>query len=96
VLAVAILLVAGCGRLNRTATLNQTKQVAGVGVVTALKQALANRGFPNADVRCAKTMIVNVGTTNSCKVSGAGTKDLVTFTFRNSAGEINAGSVRAR
>jgi hypothetical protein len=94
--AVVILLaLAGCGRLNRTATINQVKQTAGAAVALALQQQLANHGLPNAHVECAKNMILNTGTTTSCALTGAGSKGAVRFTFKDSSGAIDPGSVKA-
>jgi hypothetical protein len=45
-------------------------------------------------VTCAKTMIVNVGTTTSCNLTGAGKSATVRFTFRSSHGAIDPASVK--
>jgi hypothetical protein len=89
-----MLTLTGCGRLNRTATLNQTKHTSGAAAETALQQQLAKQGFPGAEVNCAKSLIVNVGTSTTCAVTGAGTNRLVRFTFSNSSGEIKLTSVK--
>ena len=95
VLVVGLLGLASCGRLNRTATLNETTQTPGARTASALQQQLAKEGFPNARVSCAKSMIVNVGTRTSCNLAGAGTKGTVRFTFSSSHGAIDPASVRA-
>ena len=93
VLAVSLVWTAGCGRLNRTATLNQAAHTSGAAAEATLEQQLAKVGVPGAKVNCAKTLIVNVGTTTSCSVTGAHAK-AVRFTFRNSKGEIDLTSVK--
>jgi hypothetical protein len=91
-LAASVLAVAACGTLNRTATLNQN--ISGVAAALALKQQLARLGHPGAQVRCAKTLIANVGITRSCNLSGAGAYSSVRFTFSSPRGTINLGSVK--
>lgn len=91
--AVAMLALAGCGRLNRTATINQVKSTSGAAAATVLQQQLAAHGLPGAHVTCAKKMIVHVGITTSCTLSGAGTKGTVRFKFSSSHGAIESGSV---
>jgi hypothetical protein len=61
---------------------------------TTLEQQLAKQGVSNPHVTCAKNLIVNVGTTTTCKLTGAGTKSLVSFTFSNSHGDIKLTSVK--
>jgi hypothetical protein len=95
VLVVAVPTVAGCGRLNRTATINQTTQAPGATTAAALQRQLAKEGVPNARVSCAKSMIVNLGTRTSCRLAGARTKDIVRFTFSSSRGAIDPASVGA-
>jgi hypothetical protein len=91
-LAASVLVVAGCGTLNRTATLNQN--ISGVAAALALKQQLARLGHPGAQVHCAKTLIANVGIARTCSVSGAGGASTVSFTFSSPRGTINLGSVK--
>jgi hypothetical protein len=90
-----VMVLAGCGRLNRAATINQTTQTPGAAAATAVQRQLAKQGVPNAQVTCAKTMIVNVGTRTSCNLSGAGTKSTVRFTFSSTDGAIDPASVKA-
>jgi hypothetical protein len=94
VLGLAVLALAGCGRLNRVSSLNQVKLTSGATTASSLEQHLAQQGHPGAQVTCAKKMIVNVGTATSCRLSGAGTSDTVRFTFSNSKGAIDLTSVK--
>jgi hypothetical protein len=94
VVAILLLVLAGCGRLNRAATINQTTQTSGAATAIALQQQLATQGFPKAQVTCAKTLIVNVGTRTSCNLTGAGAKGTVRFTFSSSHGAIDPASVK--
>jgi hypothetical protein len=91
-LVASVLVVAACGTLNRTATLNQN--ISGAAAAHTLKQQLARLGHPGARVRCAKRLIANVGITRSCSISGAGTYTSVRFTFSSPRGTINTGSVK--
>jgi hypothetical protein len=93
--ALAALTLAACGQSNRTATLNQTTRVSGAEADTLLQQQLARQGFPGATVSCAKSIIVNVGTTTSCNLSGAGAHRKVRFTFTDLSGYIDPASVKA-
>lgn len=93
-LVVAVMAAAGCGRLTRTATINQVTLAPGAATAAALRQQLAKQGVPDARVSCVKRMIVNVGTRTSCALAGAGAKDTVSFTFRSSDGAIAPSSVR--
>ena len=90
----AVIPLAGCGKLNRAATINQATQTSGETTAAALQQQLASQ-FPNAHVSCSKSMIVNVGTRTSCALTGAEGKGTVRFTFRNSSGAIDPASVKA-
>jgi PBP1b-binding outer membrane lipoprotein LpoB len=93
--AIAALALAGCGRLNRTATLNEVTQTPGAAAAVTVQQQLATHGYPNAKVTCAKTLIVNVGTTTTCSLTGAGTNKIVRFTLNHKNGEIKLSSVTA-
>jgi hypothetical protein len=95
VLAAAALALAGCGRLTRVATINQTTQTPGARVQAVLEQQLAKQGVSSPQVTCAKHLIVNVGTTATCSLTGAGSKTLVRFTFANSHGDVKLASVKA-
>jgi hypothetical protein len=95
VVVIALVALAGCGRLTRTATLNQNTAVPGPVAESAIQQELAKHGLAGATVHCAHTLIVYVGTTTSCSLTGAGSHDLVRFTFKNSSGQIAPASVQA-
>jgi hypothetical protein len=91
--AITLLALAGCGRLNRTATINQVTTTPGATAAAALEQQLASHGLSGAHVTCAKKLIVNVGTTASCILTGAGNNRAVRFTFTSSHGAIDSASV---
>jgi hypothetical protein len=90
----AILALAGCGRLNRVATINQVTTTPGAATAAGLQQQLASQ-FPNARVTCSHSMIVRVGTRTACNITGAGTNRTVRFTFSNTHGAIDPASVKA-
>ena len=92
--AIAVLALAGCGRLTRTATINQVTTTSGAAAALALQQHLASHGMSAARVTCAKRLIVNVGTTTSCGVTGAGGANTVRFTFSSSQGNLDLASVK--
>jgi outer membrane murein-binding lipoprotein Lpp len=93
--AIGVLALAGCGRLNRSATINQVTVTSGARTAAALQQQLAaDHGLPGAHVTCAKRLIVNVGTTTSCELTGAGKYSKVRFTFSSSHGRIDTASVK--
>jgi hypothetical protein len=93
--AAAVLVVAACTGPTRVATLNNATQITGAHAQTALQQALASHGYPNAAVSCAKSIIVYVGPALSCAVTGAGTHHAVSFTFKTLDGAISVSSVKA-
>ena len=95
VLVALCMTLAACGEPTRIATLNDTTQIPGTRVATTVQQQLAKQGYPTAGVSCVKTIIVNVGPAVSCKLTGAGAKGTVKFTFRTLDGEIDLASVRA-
>jgi hypothetical protein len=70
-------------------------QIPGATVDAELEKALATQGYPNTTVNCPSNIIIKVGTTVTCDVSGS--SDLatgkVTFTFTSTTGEV--GSVEA-
>ena len=88
VLAGAVLALAGCGRLTRVATINQTNLTPGAKVEALLEQQLAKQGVSSPQVTCAKHLIIHVGVSATCSLAGAGSKTLVRFTFANSQGDI--------
>jgi hypothetical protein len=91
-LGAAVFLLTACGRLNRTATLNQSTP--GLVAAIVLQHQLARQGHPAARVTCAKTLVVNVGITYVCGVRGAGAFRSVRFTFTSPRGTINLSSVK--
>jgi hypothetical protein len=95
VLALTVVALAGCGRLTRVATINQTTQTPGAAAEATLEQQLVRLGVVSPRVTCAKNLIVNVGATATCGLSGAGSKTLVRFRFANSHGDIKLASVKA-
>jgi len=95
VVALAALTLAGCGRLTRAATINQVTQTPGAAAAVRVQEQLAQHGYANARVTCAKTLIVNVGTDTTCGVAGAGSNTLVRFTFTHTNGDIDLSSVEA-
>jgi hypothetical protein len=94
-IAAGVLALAGCGRLTRVATINQTTQTPGAKVEAMLEQQLAKQGISSPQVTCAKHLIINVGTTTTCALSGAEGKRLVAFTFSDKNGSVKLASVRA-
>jgi hypothetical protein len=95
VAAFAVLALAACGETTRTATLNNATHVTGASMASALQQELAKRGYPNAAVSCAKSIIVYIGPAVSCAVTGAGPHHTVHFTFKTLDGKISVSSVKA-
>lgn len=71
-------------------------QVPGTTVEKAVQQQLAKQGAANAQVHCPQTIVVKVGTTVTCNVSGAGgaATGTVTFTFSNAWGTVDPSSVK--
>jgi hypothetical protein len=70
-------------------------QIPGSSVEKSLAEDLAKQGAPNATVSCPQNIIVKVGTTVTCNVSGAAgaATGTVTFTFSSETGEVDASSV---
>src|SRR3954471_964987 len=70
-------------------------QVPGSTADAALEKSLAAQGAPNATVTCPENIIVKVGTTVTCNVSGAQgvASGTVTFTFSDAEGTIDSSSV---
>ena len=71
-------------------------QIPGASVSAVLEEDLAAEGIDNATVTCPETIIVKVGTTVTCDVSGAQgvTAGTVTFTFSSDDGDIDSDSVQ--
>jgi hypothetical protein len=72
-------------------------KVPGATAEAAVKKSLAAQGAPNATVTCPDTIIVKVGTTVTCDVSGAqgAATGTVTFTFSDATGTVDPASVEA-
>jgi hypothetical protein len=70
-------------------------QIPGASVNKTLEKRLAQQGAPNATVNCPQNIVVKVGTTVTCDVSGAGGKatSTVTFSFSSDSGEVDPSSV---
>jgi hypothetical protein len=67
-------------------------QIPGATVDTELEQALAKEGFANTTVTCPSNIIIKVGTTVTCNVSGGSglTTSTVTFSFTSATGEVGS------
>ncbi len=70
-------------------------EVPGSTAAAAVEKSLAAQGAPNANVTCPENIIVKVGTTVTCNVSGAegAASGTVTFTFSDAEGTVDASSV---
>jgi hypothetical protein len=72
-------------------------RVPGATADAAIEKSLAAQGAPDAVVNCPETIVVKVGTTVSCAVSGAqgAANGTVTYTFSDASGTIDPESVEA-
>jgi Domain of unknown function (DUF4333) len=70
-------------------------QVPGEVADAAIEKQLASQGIPNATVNCPQNIIVKVGTTVTCNISGAqgAATSTVTFTFSSAEGTVDPSSV---
>jgi len=70
-------------------------QVPGDVADVAIERQLASQGVPNATVTCPQNIIVKVGTTVTCNISGAqgAATSTVTFTFSSAEGTVDPSSV---
>ena len=70
-------------------------QVPGETAEKAIEKSLAAQGIPAATVNCPDTIIVKVGTTVTCNVSGAqgAASGTVSFTFSSAEGTVDPSSV---
>ena len=70
-------------------------QIPGASVEKELEAQLAKQGAPDAAVNCPDNIIIKVGTTVTCDVSGAGGKagGSVTYTFSSAEGTVDPSSV---
>jgi hypothetical protein len=85
------------GANHYTYTLKEgSVQVPGSVVDQEIEQQLAAEGVPNATVTCPANIIVKVGTTVTCNITGASgyAGGTVTFTFSNAEGSIDTSSVQ--
>jgi hypothetical protein len=71
-------------------------QVPGETAAAEVEKSLAKQGLPNTTVTCPENIVVKVGTTVTCDVSGAGgaAKGRVTFTFSDAEGTVDSSSVK--
>jgi Domain of unknown function (DUF4333) len=71
-------------------------QIPGTAAASAIQESLAAQGAPNTKVTCPQTIIVKVGTTVTCNVSGAQGKaaGTVTYTFSEANGTVDPASVK--
>jgi hypothetical protein len=71
-------------------------EVPGSTAAAAVEKSLAAQGAPNATVTCPANIIVKVGTTVTCDVSGAQgvASGSVTFTFSDAEGTVDPSSVK--
>jgi hypothetical protein len=96
-LPLATLSVAGCGGLNRSATLGlttKTIRVSGSSAEVILQDQLAREGFATAKVTCARTIVVDVGVSLTCRLNGAGSSRTVRFAFKDTHGLIDRSPLR--
>ena|SRR5436305_3485851 len=72
-------------------------QVPGATVEKSVQKELASQGASNATVNCPNNIVVKVGTTVTCDLSGAAGKagGTVTFTFSSAEGTVDPSSVKA-
>jgi hypothetical protein len=70
-------------------------QIPGATAETAIETSLAARGAPGATVTCPDTIVVKVGTTVTCDVSGVqgAATGTVTYTFSDVSGTVDPASV---
>jgi hypothetical protein len=71
-------------------------QIPGTAAAATIEQSLAAQGAANAKVTCPQNIIVKIGTTVTCDVSGAqgAAAGNVTFTFSESNGTVDPASVK--
>jgi hypothetical protein len=72
-------------------------QIPGSAADAAVEKSLAAQGIANATVSCPENIIVKVGTTVTCNVTGGSgvASGKVTFTFSDAEGTIDPASVTA-
>ena len=71
--------------------------IPGSAAAAQIEDSLAAQGAPNATVACPQNIIVKLGTTVTCDVSGAQgvAQGTVTFTFSEANGTVDACSLKA-
>jgi hypothetical protein len=71
-------------------------QIPGSTADAAIEKSLAAQGAPNTTVKCPQNIIVKVGTTVTCNVSGAKgvANGTVTYTFSEDNGTVDPASVK--
>ena len=71
-------------------------EVPGATVDKTIEKSPAAQGIPDATVNCPETIVVKVGTTVTCNVSGAQgvASGTVTFTFSSAEGTVDPSSVQ--
>ena len=71
-------------------------QIPGTTAAAAIEKSLAAQGIPNATVTCPQNIIVKVGTTVTCNITGANgvATSKVTYTFSEANGTVNPASVK--
>jgi hypothetical protein len=72
-------------------------QIPGTAAASSIEKSLAAQGAPAAKVTCPQTVIVKVGTTVTCNLSGAQghATGTVTFTFSEANGTVDPASVKS-
>jgi predicted small lipoprotein YifL len=81
------------GRNNFTYAFKEGSfQIPGAAVDAELEKSLASQGYPNTTVNCPSNIIIKVGTTVTCNVSGSSglASGQVTFTFTSATGEVGS------
>jgi hypothetical protein len=69
--------------------------VPGSWVASQIESSLANQGLANTTATCPSTIVVKVGTTVTCNLSGPnGLSGTVTFTFSHANGTVDSSSVK--
>ena len=71
-------------------------QIPGETADAAVEKSLAAKGAPGATVQCPQNIIVKVGTTVTCNVSGVQgvASGTVTYTFSEANGTVDSSSVK--
>jgi Domain of unknown function (DUF4333) len=81
------------GRNNLTYAFKEGSfQIPGSVVDAELEKSLASQGYPDTTVNCPSNIIIKVGTTVTCDVSGGSglASGKVTFTFTSETGEVGS------